>query len=84
MNAARRRQERLPESIRDENGNDDCGSKIDDEIVCHIQVVTSLVEGRFVGLAEIFAMVDKILRQHSIDMDGKLPYAVICHLKGPP
>ena len=97
LNAARSRQDRLPESIRDENGNDDCGSKIDDEngnddcgskiddeIVCHIQVVTSLVEGRFVGLAEIFAMVDKILRQHSIDMDGKLVYAVICHLKGPP
>ena len=84
MNAARSRPDRLPESIRDENGNDDCGSKIDDEIVCHIQVVTSLVEGRFVGLAEIFAMVDKILRQHSIDMDGKLVYAVICHLKGPP
>lgn len=84
MNAARSRQDRLPESIRDENGNDDCGSKIDDEIVCHIQVVTSLVEGRFVGLAEIFAMVDKILRQHSIDSAVKLPYAGFCHQKNPP
>ena len=97
MNAARSRQDRLPESIRDENGNDDCGSKIDDEngnndsgskiddeIVCHIQVVTSLVEGRFVGLAEIFAMVDKIMRQHSIVIGGKLFYDALCHQKTPP
>jgi len=82
LNAARSRQNRLPESNRDEN--DDCGSKIDDEIVCHIQVVTSLVEGRFVGLAEIAAMLDKVLRQHSIDSWGKLPYAALCHQKNPP
>ena len=84
MNAARRRQDRLPESIRDENGNDDCGSKIDDEIVCHIQVVTSLIEGRFVGLAEIATMLDKIMRQHSIVIGGKLFYDALCHQKTPP
>ena len=37
----------------DENGNDDCGSKIEGATVSHIQMVTSLVEGRLVGLAEI-------------------------------
>ncbi len=52
--------------------------------VGHIQLVTSLVEGRWVGLAEIFAMLDKILRQHSIDSAVKLPYAGFCHQKNPP
>lgn len=84
MNAGRSRQSRLAESNRDEDVNDDCGSKIDDATICHIRMVTSLVEDRFVGLAEIFAMLDKILRQHSIDIDGKLPYAALCHQKDPP
>ena len=57
---------------------------MDGATVGHIQLVTSLVEGRWVGLAEIFAMLDKILRQHSIDIDGKLPYAAISHQKRPP
>jgi hypothetical protein len=84
LNAGRSQQDCLRESSRDENVNDDCGSKIADATVCHIRMVTSLVEGRFVGLAEIYAMLDKILRQHSIDIDGKFPYAAICHQKGPP
>lgn len=85
MNAGRGQENRLPgSSSRDENGHDDSGSKIDDATVCHIQVVTSLIEGRDVGLAEITAMLDKILRQHSIDIYGKLPYAAPCHQKDPP
>jgi hypothetical protein len=83
LNAGRSQQSRLPESSRDENGNDS-GSKIDDATVCHIQVVTSLIEGRDVGLAEITAMLDKILRQHSIDIYPKLPYAALYHQKDPP
>ncbi len=84
MNAGRSRQSSLPESSRDENGNDDCGSRIGDVPVCHIQMVTSLIEGRDVGLAEITVMLDKILRQHSIDIDRKFAYAVPRYHKVPP
>jgi len=40
----------------------------------HIQLTTSLIEGRVVGLKEIIRMVDRILRQHSIDKRRKMPY----------
>jgi hypothetical protein len=56
----------------------------EDVTVRHIQLVTSLIEGRFVVLVEIYAMLDKILRQHSIDTAGKLPYAGFSHQKNPP
>ena len=46
--------------------------KFDGATVGHIQLVTSLIEGRLVGLAEIIAMLDKILRQHSIDSGRKI------------
>ena len=84
LNAGRSQQSRLPESSRDKNGHDDLGSDIDDATVCHIKMVTSLIEGRDVGLDEIFTMLAKILRQHSIDMLGKLAYFAFCHQKGPP
>ena len=84
MNAGRGQQNHLSESSRDEKGNDDCGLQIDGTTVCHIQMVTSLVEGRFVGLAEIFAMLDKMLRQHSIVIGGKLFYDAFCDQKVPP
>ena len=58
-------------------------SKID-ATVRHIQVVTSLIEGRDVGLAEITAMLERVLRQHSIDTAGKMPYAAVHHQKDPP
>ena len=58
--------------------------EVDDAMVDHIQLVTSLIEGRWVGLAEIFAMLDKILRQHSIDCFVKLPYGGLCRQKNPP
>jgi len=84
LNAGRSQQNRLSESSRDEKGNDECGSKIDGATVSHIQMVTSLIEGRLVGLAQIAVMLDKILRQHSIDTAGKLPYAGLCHHKNAP
>jgi len=68
----------------DENGNDDCANTFDGSTVGHIQLVTSLIEGRLVGLVEIFAMLGKILRQHSIDSAVKLPYAAFCNQKVPP
>jgi DNA replication protein DnaC len=45
--------------------------------VGHIQLVTSLIEGRWVGLCEILTMLEKILRQHSIDSAVKLPYSAL-------
>jgi hypothetical protein len=35
-------------------------------------------------LAEIDAMLERILRQHSIDCCSKLPYGAFCHQKNPP
>jgi hypothetical protein len=84
LNDGRSQQNRLPESRLDENGNDDCEFKFDGATVNHIQMVTSLIEGRFVGLAQIATMLDKIMRQHSIDIGAKLAYAWPCHQKAPP
>ena len=74
----------MPESSRDENGDHKFGSKIDNTTVYHIQMVTSLIEGRNVGLAEIYDMLGVILRQHSIDMGEKLTYATFRLQKAPP
>jgi hypothetical protein len=84
LNDGRSQPNRLPESRLDENGNDDGGSKFDAATVNHIQMVTSLIEGRFVGLAQIRAMLDNILRQHSIGINGKLFYNALCYQKTPP
>jgi hypothetical protein len=84
LNARRSHQHYLSKPSRDEKSIDDAGIKVDGAAVDHIQLVTSLVEGRWVGLEEIFTMLDKILRQHSIDATVKLSYAALCHHKNPP
>jgi hypothetical protein len=84
LNDARGQQSRLSGPSLEEAGNDDVGCKIDSTMVGHIQLVCSLVEGRWIGLAEILAMVNKILRQPSIDSAVKLPYGVLCRQKNPP
>ena len=84
LNDARSEQNRLSDPSRAKTDNDDFGSGADDATVRHIQLVTSLIEGRWVGLAEIFAILDKILRQHSIDSAVKLAYAAFCHQRNPP
>jgi hypothetical protein len=84
LNDGRSQQNRLAQSRLDENGNDGGGSKFDAATVNHIQMVTSLIEGRFVGLAQIRAMLDNILRQHSIVIGGKLFYDALCDQKTPP
>ena len=53
LNDARSEQNRLSEPSRGKNDNDDCGCEVDGATVGHIQLVTSLIEGRWVGLAEI-------------------------------
>jgi len=84
LNDGRSQQNRLPESRLDENGNDGDGSKFDAATVNYIQMVTSLIEGCFVGLAQIRAMLDNVLRQHSIVIGRKLFYDALCHQKTPP
>jgi len=84
LNAARCQQSRLSGQSSDEKRNDDGVCKVNDTTVGHIQLVTSLVEGRWIGLPEIVAMLDKILRQHSMDSAGRWPYAGLCHQKYPP
>jgi len=84
LNAARSRQNRLSEPGLEEKCNDDRRWPVDSAAVGHIQLVASLIEGRWVGLSEIFAMLDKIFRQHSIDLAVKLPYGRLCRQKIPP
>jgi hypothetical protein len=49
---------------------------VDRTLIVHLRVVTSLIEGRSVALAEIVAMIKRILRQHSLDKWGKRIYEV--------
>ena len=51
-----------------------CETGVEPAIVFHIQLTTSLIEGRAVDLKEIIMMIERILRQHSIDTGEKVPY----------
>jgi hypothetical protein len=81
LNAARSRQNRLSKPGPEEKED---GRAVDSAMVGHIQLVCSLIEGRWVGLSEILAMLDKILRQHSIDCCVKLPYGLRNAQRYPP
>lgn len=70
---ARRKGERMPTP-----------PKVDRPLIVHLQVVTSLIEGRAVSLAEIASMVKEILRQPSIGKWGKCVYEVPYADKSPP
>jgi len=43
------------------------GSRFDPEIVEHVRMVTSQIEGRTVSREAIEAMLERVMRQHSID-----------------
>lgn len=51
--------------------------KLDQTLIVHLQVVTSLVEARPVSLADILFMLKEILRQHSFDKRGNRVYKVL-------
>jgi len=70
----------LPEPDFEESGV----CTVEDETAEHIRLVTSLLESRSVALAEIYAMIEAILRQHSIDGCIKLPYGVPSLQEKPP
>jgi len=82
LNARRSSANHLPDLSCDEN--DDLDLLFDRTTVCHIQLVTGLVEGRFIDLAEVYALLKKILRQHSIDWKQKLFYGAGNYRKNSP
>ncbi len=69
-----RRNDPAPEASPDETPIDSCETVVDATIVLHVQLTTSLIEGRDVGLKEIIRMVEKILRQLSLGNSKKMFY----------
>jgi hypothetical protein len=69
-----RRNNPLAEGSQDETPIDSCETGVDPSTVLHIELTTSLIEGRVVGLKEVIEMIERILRQHSIDKGKKVPY----------
>jgi len=58
--------------------------KWDPEIVEHVRVVASLIEGRRVSRRQVLVMLAKNVRQHSICRRGKIDQAVAWLNKEPP
>jgi hypothetical protein len=54
------------------------------EIVAHVRLVVSLIEGRPVSRAEIEAMLTKVLRQHRMPKRGKIGDSVVRSDEHPP
>jgi hypothetical protein len=69
-----RRTAPVEEEIEDETVNDNRETEVAPSTLLHIQLATSLIEGRSVGLKEVMVMVDRILRQHSIGKGKKILY----------
>lgn len=84
LNARRNRRASFAESSHDENSDSTFGDTVDQTTLFHIQMTTSLIEERLVGLNETICMVDKILRQLSIDIRKKFDYAASYPQKNPP
>jgi len=79
-----RRNGRQPELSPNEKPTISAEFEVDKTTVFHIQMVTSLIEGRSVTIKEIIGLIDRIVRQHSIDKRGKIFYAAAYHYKSPP
>jgi len=79
-----RRNGRMVESNPDEKPPEVGEIEVDQTTVFHIQMVTGLIQGRAVSLKEVIGLIDKVLRQLSIDVDAKLAYAWPCQQKTPP
>ena len=54
--------------------NEACEIGIEPSVVAHIHLITSLIEGRAVGSKDLIMMIERILRQHSIDKGQRVPY----------
>jgi hypothetical protein len=69
-----RRNEPVPQASPDETPVKSCETGVDATMVLHIQLTTSLIEGRAVTLKEVIGMVEKFLRQLSIGKSKKMFY----------
>jgi hypothetical protein len=56
----------------------------DPTTISHIQLTTSLIEGRAVDVGEVIWMIDHILRQLSMYKGEKMPYLGSAHHRKPP
>jgi len=82
LNDNRRKKDGSKGSKEEETIDDGCEENR--AIVHHVQMVTSLIEGRKVGLDEIHRMLNDHMRQHSIDSAGKRFYGDLGSQKTPP
>jgi hypothetical protein len=73
QNGRRRRAQREPEETsRPEVGQGGWNGRM----VEHVRMVTSLIEGRRVGLEEILKMLSRALRQHGLGRMRRIDYIV--------
>jgi hypothetical protein len=82
LNARRRQSQSAEHSVKNETPRLDCG--VDQTLVFHIQKVTSLIEGRSIGLQDIINLINKLLRQLSFEKRKKIGYAARYHKNRPP
>ena len=60
------------------------GRGFDAGIVCHVRMVTSLIEGRRVSLIEILEMLARVVRQRSMERGRRIDYVVRHLMKNAP
>ena len=80
LNARRRQSRPAEQSAENEPPLMDCG--VDKTIVFHIQKVTSLIEGRSIGLQDIIKLINKLLRQLSFEKRKKNGYVLTVEVWG--
>jgi len=69
-----RRNDLRPEASPTEAPVDSCETSVAPAVVLHIQLTTSLIEGRSVTLKEVIRLVEKIMRQLSFAKSKKKVY----------
>jgi hypothetical protein len=84
LNARRNNQDRRQGSTPEKKCNSDRKPCVDETTLLHIQTVTSLIEGKPVGLDDIIIMVTAIMRQLSIDKRKRFTYVDSYPEKIPP
>ena len=87
QNGKRRRQSRDSDGqkIVEQKGSA-CETKegqYNEEMVAHVRMVTSLIEGRKVSWEEILQMLERAVRQHSIGRERRVDY-IVRHMKEHP
>lgn len=73
QNDKRRRQGKAPDL---EKETDAVEGRLNAEVLDHVRMATSLIEGRRVGLVEIMKMLRRVLRQRRLGMRRRIDYIV--------